>query len=634
MDNSPGKANLLGKRELKDDVLETNPILKKHKEISEEEEKETTKVFSDDSLQHQIKGRVELLLETNSDQANNLIPVKEEEEETVERLDETPDFLKSIASLVVRKKTLFVDHLAVGLDMSDIINFFKDFGQVVSVQLTLNHEGKRTSSGFVEFASANEAKKAQEMKNGKLWCGNNITLLLVAEIAPYPPRPKNIDHLRQESLPIEEDEEETPPYFVETVAKIRKTLFVANLSPQTKLSHIINFFQDVGEVVSLRLIVNPEGKHVGYGFVEFASPCVAKKALEEKNGEYLHDHRIFLDVAKTAPYSPRSKCNLVEKLWYEDYLLRESRLVVEDETMEGLDETHIFVQAVVVRKKTLCVSHFPNQAKISDIINFFKDVATIVHVRLAVNHKGKQLFHNAFVEFSSANDANKALEKDSEYLLNRKIHLDVAKAAPYSLRPKYCIDHKVWYEDYIRQESLLIEEDETMEGLDETPNFVEEVAVRKKTLYIANLPLKIKIQHIIDFFKDVGEVFSVRLIVNHMGKHVGCGFVEFASANEAKKALQKKNQGRLQSHFVFLDVAEIAPYPLRPKYDLAEKLWYEDYQRRESLLIEEDDLETKPTRKMKLFGVYKQAILDSSCGKKITFSDDTLIEEDEALCCF
>jgi len=39
----------------------------------------------------------------------------------------------------------------------------------------------------------------------------------------------------------------------------------------------------------------------------------------------------------------------------------------------------------------------------------------------------------------------------------------------------------------------------------------------------------------INFFRDVGEVFSVRLIVDHRGKHVGCGFVEFASAYKAKK---------------------------------------------------------------------------------------------------
>ena len=39
----------------------------------------------------------------------------------------------------------------------------------------------------------------------------------------------------------------------------------------------------------------------------------------------------------------------------------------------------------------------------------------------------------------------------------------------------------------------------------------------------------------IDFFKKVGEVVRVQLIVNLKGKLVGCGFVEFASVNEAEE---------------------------------------------------------------------------------------------------
>ncbi|XP_020880784.1 nucleolin 1 isoform X2 [Arabidopsis lyrata subsp. lyrata] len=578
---SSGEVNLLGKREPEDD-LETNPILKKHKEKSEE----TTKGFAE------IKGKVELL-KTKSDQAP----------------------LKAVPS---RKKTLSVSQVSCHTNISNIINFFKDVGQVVSVRLDLNREGKRLSSGFVEFASANEAKKALDKKNGEYLCGNKLTLSMAVTKAP---RTKYcIDHkvwyedyLRQESLPIEE--EETSPDFVEIVPVRKKTLFVANLSPQTKMLHIINFFEDVTEVVGVRLVVNPEGKHVGYGFVEFASAYEAKEALENKNGEYLHDHKIFLDVAKTVPYTPRPK--------YEDYLLRESRLIEEDDTLEALDETHNFVEAVAVRKKMLCVSGFSHKTKISDIINFFKDVAKVVLVRLGVNCKGKQLGYG-FVEFASANEAEKALEKNGEYLHKRDIYLDVAKADPpySSQQPKYCIDHKVWYDDYLRRESLLIEEDEAVEGLDETSNFVEEVTLRKKTLFIANLSPQTKISHIINFFKDVAEVFSVRLIVNHMNERVGCGFVEFASANEAQKALEKKNGVRLHFLCIVLDVAEIAPYPLRPKYTLAEKLWYEDYLGRESLLIEEDDLETKPNKKMKLFGVHKKEIFRVSCGKKTTFSDD------------
>lgn len=37
----------------------------------------------------------------------------------------------------------------------------------------------------------------------------------------------------------------------------------------------------------------------------------------------------------------------------------------------------------------------------------------------------------------------------------------------------------------------------------------------------------------IKFFKYIGGVVSVRLIVNHQGKHVGYAFVEFVDAKRA-----------------------------------------------------------------------------------------------------
>ena len=45
----------------------------------------------------------------------------------------------------------------------------------------------------------------------------------------------------------------------------------------SSIFYSINFFSDIGEVVSVRLIVNPEGKHVSYSFVEFASSYEANK---------------------------------------------------------------------------------------------------------------------------------------------------------------------------------------------------------------------------------------------------------------------------------------------------------------------------------------------------------------------
>ncbi|XP_019087110.1 PREDICTED: nucleolin 2-like [Camelina sativa] len=295
---------------------------------------------------------------------------------------------------------------------------------------------------------------------------------------------------------------------------IKRMLFVSGLSRQTKASDIIHFFNDGGEVVLVRLILNQEGRHVGYGYVEFASPNAAKEALEAKNGKYMHGGQVFLEVPKTAPHPPPRFC-IHHKVGYKDYHVRVSLPTEEDETPPDS------VEAVSLSKKTLFVYGLSSQTKISDITDFFNDVGEVVHVRLITNQDSRHAGYG-YVEFASPTATKEALEtKIGEYLHGGKIFLEVAKTAPYP-PPKYCIDHKVGYEDALRQESLPTE-DVT------PPDFVKEAAGTEYTLFVANLSPQTKITAIIRFFNFVGKVLSVRLVVNHEGKHLSCGFVEFAS---------------------------------------------------------------------------------------------------------
>ncbi|CAN7018799.1 unnamed protein product [Brassica rapa subsp. trilocularis] len=516
---SSSKTNSLGKRKPEDD-LDTEPVLRRHKS----EAKETN---SDESALNSAK-------------------------ETIEGLDEDPDFVEEAAG--PPNKKLFLDKLSSETEISDVIDFFKDVGQVVGVRLMLNHKGGRVDKrvgrrvenrlglGFVEFASSDEAKKALKMKTGEYWSRNKVFLKVAATSLP----PKycvdhNVwyeDYLQREGLLIEEFAavkglDETPELPLEPAIP-KKTLFVGRFSPQTKPTDIIDFFKDVGGVSYVRLIGDHTGKHVGYGFVDFASVNDANKALQQKNGEYLHDCKIFLELANNGlTYLPPKYC-LDYKVWFEESL-----------PVEGLDETPDFAEATVVPKKTLFISHLSHQKTIiSDIIDFFKDAGEVVRVRLILDQYGEHAGFG-FVEFASSNEANKALQqKKGEYLHNHSIFLDVANNEfAENLPPKHCIDHKVWFnEDLLQSESFMIEEDKTT-----PPDFAENV------LLVANLsPQTTKISHIIKFFKNVGDVVSVRLIVNRECKHVGYGFIEFASPYEAQEALKMVNGAYMDDHKIML----------------------------------------------------------------------------------
>ncbi|KAG2250752.1 hypothetical protein Bca52824_080888 [Brassica carinata] len=384
-------ANSLGKRKPEDD-LDTEPVLGRHKSEAKETRSES---------------QVELL-ETKSDES-----ALNSAKETIEGLDEDPDFVEEAAG--PPNKKLFLDKLSSQTEISDVIDFFKDVGQVVGVRLMLNHKGGRVDKrvgrrvenllgiGFVEFASSDEAKKALKMKTGEYWRRNKVFLKVAATFLP----PKycvdhNVwyeDYLQREGLLIEGLDE--IPDSAEEPAIPKKTLFVGRFSPQNKPKDIIDFFKDVGGVSYVRLIGDHTGKHVGYGFV-------------------------ILLLTFNFLFCSRSKTNIF----------------------------------------------FP------DSIDFFKDVGQVVHVRLICNLMGNHV-GTGFVEFASADEAKKALEKkNGEHFHRRKIFLDVPEKAQGRFNSK--------------------------------------------------------------IFKDIVQVVRVRLIVDHCGEHVSCGFVEFASANEAQKALRHR----------------------------------------------------------------------------------------------
>ncbi|CAN6849292.1 unnamed protein product, partial [Brassica oleracea] len=474
------KANLLGKRKA-EDGFKTEP-------------KETRKGLADS-----LQGTTGELSETKSDDSNLISEKEEEEEETVEGLDETPEEFARI---------LFVANLSPQTETSDIIDFFKDVGQVVRVRLVPNWRGKHVGYGFVEFASSNQAKMALEKKNRQ--------------------------YLNYSKIILDE-----APDFVEEAAVPIKTLFIAGFSRHsTEISDIIDFFKDVGQVVRVRIDINHRGKLVGCGYVEFASANQANKALQNNKGEYLHDRKIFLADCSGASFLPPKFC-VDHKVWYEeeDYLQEESLPLdsIQDVAAmeEGPDET-----PHSANKEVLLIANLsPQTTKTEQIIRFFEDVGSVVSVRLIVDHECKHVGYG-FVEFDSSYEAEKALkEMNGEYLHNHKILL--------------------------------------MRGLDETPHSLEEAAtVRNKTLLVANLSSQTKISDIINFFKDVGEVVHVRLNVDR---------VLFMSE---LRALEKKNGEYLNSSDVVLAVFETPPCHRRSNsIDIPR---YQDYLQRESLEIKED----------------------------------------------
>ncbi|CAN6675248.1 unnamed protein product [Malus baccata var. baccata] len=102
------------------------------------------------------------------------------EEEVSSDKEEDDEQPKTPKTAVTTSKTLFVGNLNFRIEEHDVKNFFKDAGEVVDVRFASDPEGKFKGFGHVEFATAEEAKKALEF-NGLELLGRDVRLDLARE---------------------------------------------------------------------------------------------------------------------------------------------------------------------------------------------------------------------------------------------------------------------------------------------------------------------------------------------------------------------------------------------------------------------------------------------------------------------
>ena len=84
--------------------------------------------------------------------------------------------------------------------------------------------------------------------------------------------------------------------------KSQTKIFVANLPWSLRGKDLKEIFSEFGEVVYAKVILDREtGRSKGFGFVEFADPEAAKKAVEEMQGAEINGREIKIDFAVEKP---------------------------------------------------------------------------------------------------------------------------------------------------------------------------------------------------------------------------------------------------------------------------------------------------------------------------------------------
>jgi len=79
-----------------------------------------------------------------------------------------------------------------------------------------------------------------------------------------------------------------------------KKIYVGNLPYTMREDDLSQFFAEMGEVQSVRIITDRDsGRSKGFGFVEMSEEAAATKAISELNGKELEGRTIVVNEARS-----------------------------------------------------------------------------------------------------------------------------------------------------------------------------------------------------------------------------------------------------------------------------------------------------------------------------------------------
>ncbi|KAF5098971.1 hypothetical protein D0Z00_001837 [Geotrichum galactomycetum] len=276
-------------------------------------------------------------------------------------------------------------------------------------------------------------------------------------------------------------------------------LFVKNLDPAIDNRDLHETFSNFGTILSCKIAVDEDGVSKGYGFVHFEDPHAAEMAIRNVNGMVLNEKKIFV-----GPHIPR-----------------DLRVVEKNENQF----TNIYI------KNLKCNTE-------EELFTIFKKYGSIVSVCLGRDSDGV-LRGFGFVNFKEPQAAVRAMEEMNDKNING-VNIKISRAQALSERKK--------------------ELQEQFNSWSKSTANASAKAVTSRysgvNLYVKNLDLKITDDLLRETFQKFGTITSCRVMIDENGKSKGFGFVCFASADDATKAVQEMNKFMLMSKPLYVGLAQ------------------------------------------------------------------------------
>lgn len=162
-------------------------------------------------------------------------------------------------------------------------DIFAEFGEITSVFIALNDDGKPRGFAFINYASPEMAQRSVDEMNNKDVGGKTITVCPAQKKAVREAELRN----RYETMRME---------------RLQKyqgvNLYVKNLSDDIDDERLRSEFTPYGTITSSKVMRDDKGNSRGFGFVCFTQPEEATRAVTELNGRMIGQKPIYVALAQ------------------------------------------------------------------------------------------------------------------------------------------------------------------------------------------------------------------------------------------------------------------------------------------------------------------------------------------------
>lgn len=167
---------------------------------------------------------------------------------------------------------IFIKNLDKSIDNKALYDTFSAFGNILSCKIAMDEHGSK-GYGFVHFETEEAALNAIEKVNGMLLNGKKV---FVGKFMT-----------RRERMEILGDK-----------AKKFTNVYIKNFTDNIDEEKMRDMFTKYGNIVSCKVMTDPEGKMKGFGFVSFEDHEAAQKAVEELNGKDIDGKDLYVGRAQ------------------------------------------------------------------------------------------------------------------------------------------------------------------------------------------------------------------------------------------------------------------------------------------------------------------------------------------------